>query len=382
MKLAELEAAVATMMEQAWRPPGFCVPNSTTYPHQCLWDSCFHSVIWQTLGDKRGLIELSNVLAHQEASGFVPHMTYWNQPGRHESFWGRAMTSTITQPPMFGHAARRLTEGGQVVPDELTDSIGRGIRYLLFERPRTSAGLIPVVHPWETGCDDSPRWDSFRIPDRDWRHVKGDLVQNPKTPPAFAVGSVGFNALVVWNTWEYLQIAGGRKGRARHRRQMQTAAEDLAQSIRDRWRSELVTWADDGPPSGRIRTLDALLALLVDRRREGFDQLQDPGAFGAPFGPRGVHRHEESYRPNVYWRGPAWPQLSYLLWIAATNAGRPALATELARCLTAAAAASGLAEYCDPETGQGLGACPQSWAGLALVVARAQNAGSNRSRCT
>ena len=123
-----------------------------------------------------------------------------------------------------------------------------------------------------------------------------------------------------------------------------------------------------------------MLALLVDPRDEGFDQLEDRSAYGAPFGPRGVHRGEQSYRPDGYWRGSTWPQLSYLLWIAATEAGREELAAGLGQRLVVGTLASGWAEYWNPETGQGLGARPQSWAGLAHVVARAQNAGNKRSR--
>ena len=93
---ADLEAAVSTLMDRAWREPGFCVPNAETYPHQWLWDSCFHAITWGALGDDRGRRELANTLAHQDPSGFVPHMTYWQDPERHRHFWGRAMTSIIT----------------------------------------------------------------------------------------------------------------------------------------------------------------------------------------------------------------------------------------------------------------------------------------------
>ena len=40
------------------------------------------------------------------------------------------------------------------------------------------------------------------------------------------------------------------------------------------------------------------------------------------------------------------------------------------RTTVAGAGASGLAEYWNPDTGAGLGAIPQSWSGLALVLAK------------
>ena len=42
---------------------------------------------------------LRNVFAHQGPDGFVPHLTYWVDPGRDVDLWGRSMTSCITQPP-------------------------------------------------------------------------------------------------------------------------------------------------------------------------------------------------------------------------------------------------------------------------------------------
>jgi glycogen debranching enzyme len=83
-----------------------------------------------------------------------------------------------------------------------------------------------------------------------------------------------------------------------------------------------------------------------------------------------VHRAEPTFAPDVYWRGPTWPQLSYLLWVAATRARRADVAAAIAASTVAGAARSGLAEYWHPDTGRGLGAVPQSWTGLALLMAQ------------
>ena len=393
-----VESQVRQVLDDAWREPGFCVPNQATYPHQWLWDSCFHAVVWQALGEsERAGRELGNVLAHQDpATGFVPHMVYWHAPDLHREFWGRPQTSIITQPPMYGHAARRVYgHGAPALPDQLARQLALAFAHLLFERPRTPGGLVAVLHPWETGCDDSPRWDDHRHPDRDWRTVKGDLVAAlraaagpdgvaDKSP--FMVGSVGFNALLVWNIREYLATPG-----AVDEMGLATAADTLATAVSSRWSPTLATWVDDATdaePTGAggsiessasgaaadlgsraVRTADALLALLVDPRPAGFDQLADRAAFGAECGPRGVHRAEPTFEPDVYWRGPAWPQLSYLLWQAALAAGRTADASRLALALVAGAVGSGWAEYWHPESGAGLGARPQTWAGLALPAA-------------
>ena len=87
------------------------------------------------------------------------------------------------------------------------------------------------------------------------------------------------------------------------------------------------------------------------------------------WGPAGVDRREPTYDPDEYWRGPCWPQLAYLLWLAARRRHRHRDGDQLAATTIAGAEASGLAEYWNPDTGAGLGAIPQSWAALVLLMA-------------
>jgi hypothetical protein len=360
------------MLEAHWRPEGFTVPHASVYPWQWLWDSCFHVVIWAELGDaERALAELTTALGGQDASGFVPHMTYHDDARAQAAFWGRERTSSITQPPMFGHAVAELTRRGITVPDPVLDRAVAGLRFLLERRTRAPGGLVTVVHPWETGCDDSPRWDGWCPGGYDptrFRALKGELLATverdgngaPVANPAFAVAPVGFNALLAWNARELAAAVDDAR--------LLAAADELAAVLDSRWDAELVTWVDDGPHgSGRVRTADALLPALLGgpHREEALTAASAPAGLGGGFGVAGTDRRERAYDPVGYWRGSVWPQLTYLLWRAA--AGHPT-AGVLADGLRAGAAQSGLAEYWHPDTGEGHGAIPQSWTGLALLV--------------
>ena len=362
------------MMAAHWREGGYTVPNGQAYPWQWLWDSCFHALVWAELGDdERAVAELRTTLAVQDELGFVAHMTYHDDPGAQAGFWGRPGTSSITQPPVYGHATAELVRRGVAVPDDVVGRAVEGVRFLLEHRSRTREGLVTVVHPWETGCDDSPRWDGWCPGGYErarFREVKGELLATveraeggaPLANPGFAVAPAGFNALVAWNALELAGLTGDDGLRA--------SAAELTEALDGRWAADLGTWTDDGPhPSGRVRTADALLpALLITRDREAaFAALGDPAGLGGPFGPAGTDRREPAYDPTAYWRGPVWPQVTYLLWRAASSAGHP-VADELAERLRAGARASGLAEYWHPDEGTGFGAVPQSWAGLAILV--------------
>ena len=365
-----MNVAALAVMESNWREAGFTSPNTTVYPWLWLWDSCFHGLIWHHLGrTDRALVELASVFEDQGSAGFVPHMRYVDAPEEAADFWGRSGTSAITQPPMFGHAVAELVRAGVDV-GPLADQASLAIRHL-FDRPPTPSGLVPIFHPWESGCDDSPRWDSGRFFDASrWHHDKGRFVEGlrfdadgaPIANATFTVGSVGFNALVAFNASELVSIGVGELSPDRDR---------LVAAIADRYDDEAGTWVDDSHLLGAaVRTLDAHLALLVadpevvDRRAP---DLVDTEVFGAPFGPAGVAQTEAARRDDQYWRGPSWPQLSYLMWLACSRSGR-AEAEQIASSLRAGAIGSGFSEYWNPETGAGLGACPQSWAGLSAIV--------------
>lgn len=366
-----LRAAVADALERSWTPYGYAVPHPGRYPHQWLWDSAFHALVWAALGDERAVQELASSLRHQGPSGFVPHVSYDADPELHAAFWGRVGTSSITQPPMYGHAAAELLRRGFDVPEGVVAGAVAGVRFLLHGRRRVG-GLVPVLHPWESGADDSPRWDDWFRPldDPAVRYErKGELVASLEHGsdgaaignPSFAVGSAGFNGLVAFNARELAEVTGDER--------LGADAEELAEALDARWDADRHTWVDSGPSadgSGRIRTLDALLPALVSSRPLPA-ALWSPAGHGTAFGPSGVHVGEPSYDPGTYWRGSAWPQLTYLLAVAADRGGDAAGAARLRVALSAGATASGLAEHWDAETGAALGAVPQSWTGLAIV---------------
>ena len=263
----------------------------------------------------------------------MPHIRYHGSPNPHAAFWDRPHTSSITQPPMVGHAVAEAVRLGLTPADELLERATALLRFLLDRRRRSGAGLVELCHPWESGCDDSPRWDDVCTAGwstAHWYDVKGSLMQtierssdgSPLANPAFAVGGVGFTALVAFNAMELAGVTDDERLRA--------DATVLAEALAARWDPDLVTWVDDGPTaegSGRARTIDALLPLLLAEHlperqaRQATKTLTDPGAHGATFGPTGVHRAEPTFAPSTYWRGSAWPQLTYLLALATTRSG-------------------------------------------------------------
>jgi len=383
--LVEVRDRVRQLLEENWDADrGYCVPNPDTYPHLWLWDSCFHALVWAALEDPRAVVELEATLAGQLRDGLVPHMRYG--PAGPDTFLGPlAATSSLAQPPMFGHAVRVLRDRGFTLSDETLARARRGLEWLWTRRRDTESGLLFVVHPWEAGNDHSPRWDDWDAPGRTpedydraartaWNKALMADVTFAEDGAAtwssrFAAAPAGFNAYVAFNLRELGETTGDAE--------LLGWAAELAAAVDERlWSPRERLWRDlgivGGGPSELIPISDGLMAALVTddgaKAAAALDQLLDDRRFHAPFGPTNVARTHHAYDPGMYWRGPAWPNLNYLLWLALRRWGRRQEARDLANLTMTGAVASGWAEYWNPETGGGLGARPQSWTGLVLPM--------------
>jgi hypothetical protein len=285
---------------------------------------------------------------------------------------------------MFGHAARVLADSGIDLPQALVTQARAGLDWLWTNR-RTPEGLIYVVHPWEAGNDHSPRWDDWGAPGRTkegysrpartaWNKERMQEVSFSNDGAAswstsFVACPAAFNAYTAFNFRELAAVTGdaGLEGRA----------TELAAAMDEHlWDEEEQLWSDlavvGGGPSARIPISDGVMGALVTsdetKARAALHQLTDTARFGAPFGPANVARNHPAYDPDMYWRGPAWPPLNYLFQQAFERLGMEQESAALADLTARGATTSGWAEYWNPENGRGLGAVPQTWAGLVIAM--------------
>ena len=378
-----LALAARRVLEDHWdHERGYCVPNPAVYPHLWLWDSCFHAVAWVALGEAgRARRELRRALGHQLPSGFVPHMAYAGPPGARRG--PLASVSSFTQPPVYAHAATVVAGAGGAGPGaEVVARVRRGLEHLWATR-RTPEGLLVVHHPWETGADATPRWDDWR-PAGPWSRTRatrweeglvdaatydaeGAVVANPR----FGVAPAAFNAIAAHGAAALAGLTGDRTWHHRARALGEAVDAHLWDPAEGLWR-DLPVAGTGGGSSGRVPTADALLGALATpdpaKATAALAQAADPERFGAPFGLRYVPRSHPAHDPDAYWRGPAWPQLNYLVWLAARRWGDDATAAAVAAMTRRGARASGFAEYWNPDTGAGRGARPQSWTALAVAL--------------
>ena len=320
-----LRAGARRVLEDAWRPEeGYCVPNARIYPHQWLWDSCFHSIAWAALGDPRAVVELRSTFARQFRNGFVPHMSYRGRP------WagGRAATcpaspSRPCTPWPWTRSARRAW-AWTVTCSTRRDaawaiSCGSGCGRALLRRPPVGDRLrrLPALGRLGGRLRLGPGDLARRRP----AAGRGGQVSpegDATSSAEFACAPSLFNGI--------LPRPAGRRpaagGRAAAGRQLGAGGGDG----RALWDEAQGLFVDrplvGGGDSARVPTIDGALSALGSVRRDHalacLEQLRDPDRFAAPHGLRYLPAGHPTYRPDQYWRGSAWPQ--------PTSPSRPAAA--------------------------------------------------------
>ena len=157
----------------------YIVPSTMLYPHQWLWDSCFIAIGLANYDVKRAQVEILSLLGGQWQNGMIPSIILNNKfmhgmPGydKHSRIWRSWLnpnapdeieTSGITQPPMLAQAIVKIGEKltkqkRREWYKEVFPSLIKYHQWLYSERDPHDEGLVLLIHPWESGLDNSPPW--------------------------------------------------------------------------------------------------------------------------------------------------------------------------------------------------------------------------------
>jgi len=354
------------------------IPSKDFYVHQWLWDSAGVAMGLVHLHEEAAFNELLSLMSGQWHNGLIPHIIY--NPGASKYYppaeqWQTGgftregiQTSGITDPPLLAIAAEYVCEHAsddQKKRDFLTVALPSLMAYhdhLKRYRDPEECGLLTIVHPWESGTDDSPRWDSILrridlnvIP----ASIKADVDLNRKdityqssaerptradyyryiyllecfkdlawnytkilheTP--FAVKDILFNSI-----WEranealaaLLQTYGNQEKANKYQRW----AEQTQEALTNTWSEEHKQYCDLDVTQGRHRAIavptngifmplyagavtDHQLDILLDR-------LSNPEEFCTEYPVPSTALNSRYFDKERYWRGPTWPITNYFI---------------------------------------------------------------------
>lgn len=385
----------------------YTVPSRTLYPHQWSWDSAFIAIGHARWSPRRARTELLSLFGAQWEDGRVPHIVFNPAvpdvayfPG--PEFWATRSpsgyaTSGIVQPPVHAMAAWRahLAEPDHGFLARIYPRLVAQQEFLRTQR-RGIDGLISIVHPWESGMDNSPCWDLplnavEPMPDgvcrRDLAHISPaerptDRDYERYIALARAYRDTGYRGTCAFQVED--PLFNTAYGMAEH-----TLAEIAAVLGHDpaphRAEAERITAAMVAHlyQDGLFHPRDAITGCLIrSGSAAGLTPLILPGLprdvanaligtgldlFGLKDGvlPSFAPAAPE-FDPVRYWRGPSWINLAWLVWQGLKDR-RPDLAAILADGMISAVTTSGFHEYFDPFTLRGHGSGDFSWS-AALVV--------------
>ncbi len=148
----------------------FTVPNKDLYPFQWNWDSLLCALGISTYNLNRAILEIETLYDSQWTNGMLPHIIFHKNnnnyfPGPSE--WSsntRIPTSCITQPPIGGTILWTIYNNNKKKMDfrrlkKLFYKTYNNLKWFEEYRDIDNQGLISIIHPWESGRDNSIEWD-------------------------------------------------------------------------------------------------------------------------------------------------------------------------------------------------------------------------------
>jgi hypothetical protein len=149
----------------------FTKPGPHQYPHQWNWDSALIALGLSHFDLPRAQLEIRALLSGQWRDGMLPSVVYHSTPSDYfpnPEFWQiennssapGVPTTGITQPPLLATVIR-LIHSRHPMPEFLRETFPALLnwhRWLHTARDANGSGLACILHPWESGTDDSPRW--------------------------------------------------------------------------------------------------------------------------------------------------------------------------------------------------------------------------------
>jgi hypothetical protein len=296
--------------------------------------------------------------------------------------------------------------------DETFDAVAAWHRWWHTARDPHQRGLVAIVHPWESGTDDAPRFTAALarveprpVPDferGDRTHVAA--AERPSDDDyARFVHLIDVYRALGWRPEALFDAAPFRVLDPFLNAVLQRADADLARIARwlGRPTDELDAWQDAtrhayaglwneaagtfdawddraGAPLGSsgVAAFAALWARLADRSQA--DRLRaaldDPNGYAPPPGGAllATTRFDDpAFAPRRYWRGPVWIVTNWMAADGFDAAGHPGVAARLRRDALRLTARHGFWEHYDPRDGTPGGASGFSWsAALTLVLQR------------
>lgn len=402
----------------------FVKPGPHQYPHQWNWDSALIALGFSHFDLPRAQLEIRSLLSGQWQDGMVPSVVYHSIPSDYfpnPEFWQienspsapGVPTTGVTQPPLLATVVRRL-HTRQPMHDfvqEVYPSLLNWHRWLHTARDVDDSDLACILHPWESGTDDSPRWLNLlasiqpeAVPEfqrGDTRHVPAterphrseyerfiyliDIFRKLNYSPAellsnspFLVQDVLFNA-ILFRADEDLRALAVDLGQPTDELDGWISRMQLNFNTRF-WHEAVGLYYDyDARSNGpiRVNTASTFLPLFAGLPSEMQAQrlVEDHLRNTQEYAPAGAVQHwvtttaktEPTWESRRYWRGPVWIIMNWFILEGLSRYGYDDLAEVIRKDTLDLIETAGFREYYDAQDGSGCGSSDFSWSAALML---------------
>ena len=154
------------------RKKGYTLPtNNTLYPAQWNWDSAFIALGYSYFNLNFALKEIKTLLDGQWKDGMIPHILFHNTDTNYypnHTAWNcgnKIRSSGITQPPVLVSILKQIIDKNKITNIQKKEikkfiiKIKKSHEWFIKYRDPIKTGLVSILHPWESGYDNSSLWD-------------------------------------------------------------------------------------------------------------------------------------------------------------------------------------------------------------------------------
>ena len=191
------------------RRKGYTLPtNNKLYPAQWNWDSGFIALGYSYFNLNFAIKEISTLLDGQWKDGMVPHILFHNTRTNYypnHTAWNcgnKIHSSGITQPPILATILKEILNKNKINKTQLLNikkiikKIKKFHEWLIKFRDPKKTGLVSILHPWESGYDNSPIWDEPMNNVKIEKNIKYKRADNKVVNPDYRPQDIDYDRYV------------------------------------------------------------------------------------------------------------------------------------------------------------------------------------------
>jgi len=337
----------------------FTSVNKFHYYNQFLWDSAFQAIpmLWLNKSEIAES-ELKNFILNQWRNGMIPYELFIFKTNGREWMESDFLTSAATQPPVLSISLMEIFKkfSNKSFLSYFYKPLLKYEQWLWKYRDIAKRGLSYCYHIWETGCDNSPKYDGI---------TRNRLLDPP-------VEGVDFNVLIYILRKTLIEMADilGIKPPSYLAKRVEMTKDAINNVMLDRSNSFYYDVYAGKNTKIKVKAFSGILPLITDipessiRKTLIDSYLLSEKEFNSPCPIPSLSMSEPCFNSSDFWRGANWPNITWMIIYGIKKYNPEAASIILNKYLSSSLKGNMCYEYCDSVTGEGTGLPFQGWGTL------------------